>query len=126
MNFVGAEREIHRLLQQDHKSARAVHGFCTSNQIKWKFIPECTPHFGGLWEAAIKSLKSHLKKVLGDARLNFEEFLIVLVQVEACLNSHPLTPLPEASDTLEVLTPGHFLIGRPLTALPEESEHFIN
>ena len=42
--------------------------------------------------------------------------------MEACLNSRPLTPLPEASDKLEVLMPGHFVIGRPLTALPEETE----
>ena len=121
-NFVGAERDIHRLIKQDEESARKVHGFCTSQQIKWKFIPERTPHFGGLWEAAVKSLKSHLRKVLGEAKLNFEELSTVLIQVEACLNSRPLTPLPEASDALEVLTPGHFLIGRPLTSLPENSE----
>ena len=110
------------LLQQDEKSAWAIVGFCTSQQIKWKFRSECTPHFGGQWEAAVKSLKSHLKKVLGEARLNFEEFFTVLVQVEACLDSCPLTPLSEASDKLEVLTPGHFVFGRPLTTLPEENE----
>ena len=121
-NFVGAEREIHVLLRQDEMSAWAIAGFCTSQQIKWKFIPERTQDFGGLWEEAVKSLKSHLKKVLGKARLNFKEFFIVLVQVEACLNSRPLTPLPEASNNLEVLRPGRILIGRPVTALPEESE----
>ena len=47
----------------------------------------------------------------------------MLVQVEACLNSRPLTPLPDQPDALEVLTPGHFLIGRPLTALPDEVSH---
>ena len=45
-----------------------------------------------------------------------------LAQVEACLNSRPLTPLPESTDAIEVLTPGHFLIGRPLTALPDRAE----
>ena len=76
----------------------------------------------GLWEAVVKSLKSHLKKVLGETRLNFEEFSTVLVLVEASLNSRPLTPLPEASDKLEMLMPGHFFIGRPLTSLLEENE----
>ena len=54
--------------------------------------------------------------------LNFEECFTLLTQIEACLNSHPLTPLPEASDPLEVVTPGHFLIGKPLAALPQESD----
>ena len=123
-NFVGAERELQNLLR-DEDTARVVQGYCNSHRIKWKFIPERTPHFGGLWEAAVKSFKSHLRKVLGEARLNFEEFSTVLVQIEACLNSRPLTPLPEATDALEVLTPGHFLIGRPLVALPEENEQQV-
>ena len=53
---------------------------------------------------------------------NFEEFTTILVQVEAGLNSRPLTPLADASNALDVLTPGHFLIGRPLTALPDEGD----
>ena len=60
--------------------------------------------------------------MLGEAKLNFEEFSTVLTQVEACLNSRPLTPLPEASDITEMLTPDQFLIGRPLAALPKENE----
>ena len=44
--------------------------------------------------------------------------MTVLTQIEACLNSHPITLLSSNSD-LETLTPGHFLIGRPLEALPD-------
>ena len=42
-----------------------------------------------------------------------------ICQIEACLNSRPL--IPSDQDVTEVLTPGHFLIGRPLTALPDHS-----
>ena len=83
-----------------------------------KFIPERAPHFGGLWEAAVKSLKTHLRRVTANAKLTFEEFLAVLIQVKACLNSRPLTPLPCDDDGIEALTPGHFLIGKPLGISP--------
>ena len=43
----------------------------------------------------------------------------VLTQIEAQLNSHPLTPLSEDPDELNVLTPGHFLIGEALLTLPD-------
>ena len=92
MNFIRAETEIHRLRQQDEESAQEVHGFCTSHKMKWKFIPKRTPHFRGLWEASVKNLKFHLRKVLGEVRVNFKELSTVLIQVEACLNFHPLTP----------------------------------
>ena len=78
--------------------------------------------FGGLWEAAVKSVKLHLRRIIGQQILNFEEFSTLLCQIESCLNSRPLLPLSSlAIDAVEVLTLGHFLIGRPLLSLPEEN-----
>ena len=76
-----------------------------------EFAPEKAPHFGGLCEAAVKSLKRHFRRIVGDARLMFEELATILAQVEMCLNSTPLTPLPQPEDGIEVLTLGRFRIG---------------
>ena len=77
-------------------------------------MPECASHFGGIWEAAVKSLKYHLRRVIADTKLTFEELTTILTQVEACLNSRPLTSLPRDPDSVEALTPGHYLIWKPL------------
>ncbi|GFV07440.1 hypothetical protein TNCV_1737951 [Trichonephila clavipes] len=51
--------------------------------------------------------------------MTLEEFLTIITQIEGILNSRPITPLSEDIDDLEVLTPGHFLIGRPITSISE-------
>ena len=71
-NFVGAQREISEFLNSA-KTQKSVSEFCSAQNIQWKFIPPHSPHFGGLWEAAVKSFKSHLHKVVGNVKLNFEE-----------------------------------------------------
>jgi len=49
----------------------------------------------------------------------FKELYTVLAQIEACLNSRPLTLLPSDDEFIKVLTPGHFLVGKPLEAIPD-------
>ncbi|XP_055604975.1 uncharacterized protein LOC129753201 [Uranotaenia lowii] len=120
-NFVGARnylREILKLLRNDHHK-EAVSKECANNNIQWHFIPPGAPHFGGLWEAAVRSAKKHLLKVLGENVVSFEDMTTLLVQVENCLNSRPITALTDDPDNLEPLTPGHFLIGEPLQQIPE-------
>ena len=126
-NFVGAIRELkelHKFLAHQ-KTGQIVSEFCTSQNIEWRFIPEHGPHFGGLWETAVKSAKTHLRRIVGDVKLTFEEFTTVLAQIEACLNSRPLVSVSSPDDdSIEVLTPGHFLVGRPLCSLPDPSFSF--
>lgn len=74
---------------------------------------------GGLWESNIKSVKTHLKRVVGNASLTLNELYTVMVQIEACLNSRPLTPISSSPNDLEVLTPFHFLIGQSNKTYPE-------
>ncbi len=118
---MGAKNDLKDLwaFLKDQRVQNRVSEFCSTQRITWSFIPERAPHFGGLWESAVKSMKYHLKRVTANIKLTFEEYSTVLVQVEACLNSRPLISIPCDDDGINVLTPAHFLIGRPMEALPD-------
>ncbi|GFS75060.1 integrase catalytic domain-containing protein [Trichonephila clavipes] len=100
--------------------------FLTNESIEWNFIPPRSPNHGGLWEAGVKAFKFHLKRVVGNAHITLEEFITILCEIEAVLNSRPLTPLTSNFDDFETLTPGHFLVGRPLTSIVEAQITNIN
>lgn len=120
-NFVGANRQLQELKELFLSEVHREKLQNTLNKVgtRWHFIPPRSPHFGGLWEASVKSVKSHLYKTVGNASLTYEELYTVLVRVEAILNSRPITPMSSDPTDLSVLTPGHFLIGNTPAALPE-------
>jgi len=89
--------------------------------IAWHFIPPSAPHFGGLWKAGVKSLKHHLRRVLGNFTPIIEEMLTILCNIEATLNSRPIAPLHDDVGSFDALTPGHFLVGTALRSVPRPS-----
>ena len=113
-------KELSQFLQQQ-AIKKSIINFCSTQDIQWKFSPPTGPHHGSVWENGVKACKRHLKRIVGETKLTFEEMTTILCQVEACLNSRPLTTSLDANDDDGVapLTPGHFLIGRPLEALPD-------
>lgn len=117
-NFVGARSYLRDLYKFLNKYRTQFEYELAEQRIEWKFIPPLSPHFGGCWESMVKVIKSHLFKVIGLQILSYEELSTVLAQVEALLNSRPLTIL--SSDPVEpsALTPAHFLHTTPLLSLP--------
>lgn len=118
-NFVGAYAKIKQFIKSISSVNSEFSTFMANEGVEWKFLPPCSPSFGGLWERGVQSFKYHLKRVIGSSLLTLEEFQTISIQIEGVLNSRPLTPLSSDFENLEVLTPGHFLIGRPINALPE-------
>ncbi|GFV68112.1 integrase catalytic domain-containing protein [Trichonephila clavipes] len=121
--FIGANAELKRLYKLVINPDPELAGFLVDENINWKFLPPRAPNFGGLWEAGVKSFKFHFKREAGNSRFTYEEFLTIMTQIEGILNSRPLTPLSTDIDDLSVLTPAHFLIGRPITSINEPNIH---
>ena len=121
-NFRGL-KELYKGLEET-PTQTAITTYLLSERITWHASPDRAPHFGGLWEAAVKSFKTHIKRVVGCQKLNFEELTTVAAQVETCLNSRPLVAATTHSlDGVEFLTLGHFIIGRPIKAYPTAKTH---
>ncbi|GFX31988.1 integrase catalytic domain-containing protein [Trichonephila clavipes] len=97
-NFVGANSILKKFHKLINFPDENLAKYFVSENIDWKFIPPKSPHFGGLWQR----------------------------QVEGILNSRPLTPLSSDADNFDVLTSGHFLIGKPITSIPEPNLIDVN
>lgn len=117
-NFIGANKQLHALINSSNGKVAIANSRAA---CEWHFNPPGAPHFGGLWEAAVRSTKRLLSRVIGVHLFTYEEFTTVLTRIEAVLNSRPLTPASTDPQDLECLTPGHFLIGQPLLAVPPRS-----
>jgi hypothetical protein len=126
--FKGSDREL-RFIHQEVTKSELFKNFisnCAENNVEWHFIPPRSPHVGGIWEAGIKSMKFHFKRIIGQSLFTYEEMYTCLTLIEACLNSRPITSLSSNPDDLSPLTPGHFLIGTALTAPAEPVVTEIN
>ena len=72
-----------------------VQDFLATEGCEWKLIPPHGPHFGGLWEAALKSMNYHLRRTPLCQVATSEELCTLLAEIEACLNSKPLFALSD-------------------------------
>lgn len=120
-NLVATERILRQAVENWKQSS--VQQFVRWNGTEWHFITPAAPHEGGLWEAAVKSMKHHLRRVVGTQKYSYEGISTLVACIEACLNSRPICALSDDPADLEALTPAHFLIGGPIKLpIAEESD----
>lgn len=110
--FVGAEKELKSMLKAWQEVGSEDYDVIAALRVNWRFIPPAAPHQGGYWEAAVKGVKHHLRRVIGRQIYNSDQWRTLLAQISAVMNSVPLTPMSDDPEDLDYLTPGHFLTGR--------------
>ncbi|XP_062557002.1 uncharacterized protein LOC134221844 [Armigeres subalbatus] len=101
-NFVGARNKLRELfiLLRAKNHQEKITTECVNQDIRWIFSPPSGPHFGGLWEAAVRSAKHHILRVIGNEPVSIENMNTLLVQVQktgggfirwTCKTSKPLS-----------------------------------
>ncbi len=115
-NFIGAQNERRRLWNKFR---------CNYVQMKrpettWNFTPPRGPHFGGIYERMIRSVKQAVYHTFTtDNPVPSSVFHTTLVVTEGILNSRPLAYIgADVRDPLP-LTPADFLGTAPYRAEPE-------
>lgn len=81
-SFIGARNELRESGEFLFTNQTARIKWCVLDNIHWHFITPYTPNQGGLWEATVKSTKSHLKKMMFNKYFVYEEFYSLIVQIE--------------------------------------------
>ena len=123
-NFIGAEGEFKRgVREMDHNK---ISDFLISHDcdwIRWEKNPPISNHMGGgggVWERQIRSVRSVLSSLLKThaGRLNDECLQTLFVEVEAIVNSRPLTVDSLNDESAEPLTPNHILTMKTKVVLP--------
>ena len=119
--FKAGSQDLKALKTQVIEAAESQR-FLANHGIKWKFITERAPWWGGFYERLIGLVKRRLKKMIGNTSLNSIELQTILTEIEATLNSRPLTYAYTDINDGPPLTPSHFLCGHRLLTLPDTEE----
>ena len=115
-NFAGADRVFKALDWSEIQKS------CVVQKIQWIFNPQSAAWWGGWWERLIRTMKDHLKRMLGRQRVDYDGLRTCLSTVESAMNQRPLTTVTDDSDDLVSLTPAMFLRGIPGSDFPEYEE----
>lgn len=102
--FRAADREL-------AEAWRALEDEASRRRINWRFLPPSAPFMAGVWERMVRTVKEALRVTLHEQRPSDETLATLLAEVEATVNSRPLTHVPVTPEDPPALTPNSILLG---------------
>ena len=107
-NFVGAEKELKLEIKKWNQAK--FHNELLQKNIEWKFNPPAGSHFGGVWERQIRTVRKIMASLVKQQILNDDCLSTLFCEIEAIVNSRPITAVQGDAGDLEPLTPNHLLL----------------
>ena len=122
-NFVGAENELNEAWKEmDHaKIADFLKSEnCDWERIKWEKNVPTASHMGGAWERQIRTVRSVLNAITMSHKklLDDESFVTWMTEVEAIVNSRPLTLQDVNDPDSRPLSPANLLTLKSKVVMP--------
>ncbi len=117
--FISRRGQPSRIYSDNAETFIYTTEYLTKFSIDWRFSPTQGPHYGGLWEAAVKSAKFYLLRVPKGHARTFEPYTTLFPQIKGILNSRPLCVRRVGEQGNVVITPGHLVTGGCLLSTPE-------
>ena len=109
-NLTGGEKELREAIGGWNESK--IGEFLLQKEVHWVFNPPAASHMGGIWERMIRSVRKILNTLLKNQSPNNEGLSTLMCEVEAILNSRPLTKVSDDPNDLQALSPNHLLLLR--------------
>jgi len=72
-NFKGADAKLQKLFSSVTAESTHLSQLLAQDGTQWRFNPPSASHFRRKWEAGVKSVKFHLKRIIGDTLFTYEE-----------------------------------------------------
>ncbi|XP_042575337.1 uncharacterized protein LOC122136428 [Cyprinus carpio] len=115
-NFRGGDKELQIAFAS---MSPHLQNQLAKQKIQFHYNPPNAPHFGGMWEREIRSVKTTMRTIIGSQTLTEEVLRTLLIEVETILNAKPLGYVSSDVADPDPVTQNYLLMGRPDASLPQ-------
>uniref|UniRef100_A0A8R1EGV9 Integrase catalytic domain-containing protein n=1 Tax=Caenorhabditis japonica TaxID=281687 RepID=A0A8R1EGV9_CAEJA len=119
--FKLGNKMINDEIRNSHHESQTLTTFLAAREIELKYITPLSPWQGGIYERIVGIIKNQFYKTISKEELSYVELETVLIEVEAAVNSRPITKNSANPDDPIALRPIDFLIPNVCLTIPDNS-----